>query len=1301
MKKIPLLLDKPVKELEQDQFGHEHYADLLFDLITNEQITPPYNIGLLGKWGVGKSSIKEMCKKRLEEEKDNIFCIDFNAWKYGGDGIKTALLRHIYFKLGGKDEKIKDEFSRQITKQVLELNKNNELLKSVWNVIGNWAQSIGLLILIFFGYKKILPHLGETGGAIATIPFAYMAVAIIKEILNKNNMLIPIFQNITKVDMPSTTPEVYEEFLKNQIPEFKEINEYKKVNKIVVFVDDLDRLPSANEMIEGINAIRAFMDIEVTENIGFIFVLSCCEYKIADALLSININNDDTDDETYQFDKKIEAKRFLDKIFHFRVDIPPFPYRDMIEYSKIILKSQIKDFDDFEKELKSSGTDIDNLLCRLIHPKVQEPRQAIQIMNAFFQTWNIAIKRENMAGEKAGGLKKGIVTKHPLTLATLAVLKVDFPYFYKDLLKESKLLNFILETIRTNREPDFYIDEKIKNVYINYDVKNKTSYLKEAFYDLELYFNFINNKFEFPKSLKPFLLLNQDRLSRELGEQAFEIEEALIHKQTSKIVKLFNLEEHKLSAQNAKLLLDVYENCVHSLHKLNAFYTIVQLTSHLDDTSRFLIDSFADTLYGNNGYRNLLSVDDYENLLFVISPDKAKKILKSIEESFMYEHHYSVPDDQNEADEEELIAANHKKAAEIKLKYYEKNTVKIDLKFLKWITNPKYGTFYDGTPVSKDDVKPVTFGFEFTFNSFIKYSYLYDYVSYEYVAAFVQALAVNENEFFTEKNKDDIFKSIDKALINVLKNDENKFYKLIESVNNKDHLELFNYIFDFISKNSDAFSEKVLSFCFGYLTVVIENELYSPEMKVDILSILEFLQLQLQNNYAKLSDESLEGIEENIDSLIKKNLHINKIIELYNILKSNQYSNIEEIENKLITESFIDPLVLARKPVRDCIFENYPNFNDENKDYLYRVIADIAIDDGKDSLTEEELNVFHDLVNCIDPATDNIIVTNLLDRIVDFVLKYILPNEYTEYFEQLASVSKKLFKHSNSEKVSELFSEVMSNSEFASICFEIMGDEFSELDPKVWNNNNFAQNIFDVLVSDFNTIEEIQVAVNMYKKIKELEIEENIEELYNIVLALRKNIVKISELLVQLKPIKHYSVDEFISFAVDLEENEENRNSLYKIWDFLFAQYNNEEQEEITGKLLFLPDSECWFKLWINIFKNKTGKYDALINLIKKYSIDENVEQLLMKRTLITDQLLGEDRKEPSQILLLNSRIIFESKLGNREDLVRQMLQWAYDLYNDIIRDTRLIGLHEDHKKLISDIFQGKTFGKIRMKKTL
>ena len=44
------------------------------------------------------------------------------------------------------------------------------------------------------------------------------------------------------------------------------------------------------------------------------------------------------------------------------------------------------------------------------------------------------------------------------------------------------------------------------------------------------------------------------------------------------------------------------------------------------------------------------------------------------------------------------------------------------------------------------------------------------------------------------------------------------------------------------------------------------------------------------------------------------------------------------------------------------------------------------------------------------------------------------------------------------------------------------------------------------------------------------------------------------------------------------------------------------------------------------------------------------------------------------------------------------MLQWSYDLYNDIMRDIEIRGFSDSLKEIINKIFVGKTFGKIRFR---
>ena len=136
----------------------------------------------------------------------------------------------------------------------------------------------------------------------------------------------------------------------------------------------------------------------------------------------------------------------------------------------------------------------------------------------------------------------------------------------------------------------------------------------------------------------------------------------------------------------------------------------------------------------------------------------------------------------------------------------------------------------------------------------------------------------------------------------------------------------------------------------------------------------------------------------------------------------------------------------------------------------------------------------------------------------------------------------------------------------------------------------------------------------------------------------------------------------------------------------------------ILSILLFNDSFAELFKVVIDVNYKITGKYSELNEIIDENSRNNNINQLLTKRTLITDMLLGENRKEPSKILLLNTKIIEESNIENKQEIITQMLQWSYDLYNDIMRDIEIRGFSDSLKEIINKIFAGKTFGKIRFR---
>jgi hypothetical protein len=267
--------------------------------------------------------------------------ITFNAWRFGGEGIKRALLRHVFIELGGDEEALKDKLFRQIQWQQ---EKTKRIGQYVLQTLKVWALPllpllIALLLLIaaFAIIVRLLPI--KDDWAITTVAGFLIAAFtyLLKQV--KFGPVSP-FTPITRIELPSTSAEQYEDLLLTQLREYKagrgSKSRGKYCQRLVVFVDDLDRL-SAEEMVQGLDAIRTFMEIPtecLPKDMGVVFVISCDEDKVAHALTKGRRQPDLPGTVFTRFD----ARRYLDRIFQFRLEIPPFPRSDMRQYALEKLK---------------------------------------------------------------------------------------------------------------------------------------------------------------------------------------------------------------------------------------------------------------------------------------------------------------------------------------------------------------------------------------------------------------------------------------------------------------------------------------------------------------------------------------------------------------------------------------------------------------------------------------------------------------------------------------------------------------------------------------------------------------------------------------------------------------------------------------------------------------------------------------------------------------------------------------------------------------------------------------------------
>jgi len=170
---MPAVLDRQISTEKQDAFGHRHFAQALRSLVESDHHTPPFSIGLLGGWGTGKSSIKELYIRGLEDDASKseggeprmhrFKSITFNAWRFGGkdQDIKRALLRHVFLELGGDEQALHDRLFRNVTRSEEQWKGLKEYTGQLWRA---WALPLPAFLaamLFLFGLimigLKILP----------------------------------------------------------------------------------------------------------------------------------------------------------------------------------------------------------------------------------------------------------------------------------------------------------------------------------------------------------------------------------------------------------------------------------------------------------------------------------------------------------------------------------------------------------------------------------------------------------------------------------------------------------------------------------------------------------------------------------------------------------------------------------------------------------------------------------------------------------------------------------------------------------------------------------------------------------------------------------------------------------------------------------------------------------------------------------------------------------------------------------------------------------------------------------------
>jgi predicted KAP-like P-loop ATPase len=261
---VPMWSDR---ESEQDFLGYTSYVNVLAETCTMKDLAP-LTLGIFGAWGSGKTSLMRMLQAKVDATAAaaKSKTLWFNAWRYEGREEAQSALIHAVLKKVVEGKTLKQEVAERLNK----LKTGAGILKL--------GKAIG---------KSLLTMTPDIEGFI--------------DCFKKESEKIA---------------ETMEEFERD----FTKLLAELEVERMVVFVDDLDRCSSA-KVIETFETIKLFLNTPTCT-----FVIGADAAKIQHAV-----------GEVYNVSDPKRQKDFLEKIVQIPFTIPEQDLRDIACYVGMLI----------------------------------------------------------------------------------------------------------------------------------------------------------------------------------------------------------------------------------------------------------------------------------------------------------------------------------------------------------------------------------------------------------------------------------------------------------------------------------------------------------------------------------------------------------------------------------------------------------------------------------------------------------------------------------------------------------------------------------------------------------------------------------------------------------------------------------------------------------------------------------------------------------------------------------------------------------------------------------------------------
>lgn len=413
-----LIEDRSLEKAADDRLDHKHFVDELENLVV--AVRPPTNIAVFAPWGSGKSSLCNLLESKLSKQsKGTLQFVRFDAFKFAEESLSRHFLSQIADQLGIKTDQggdYSDELYRKVQTRSVD-PKATKLGMYALGALGVFLVLMGLTLLVGLLISWVHGDGGPSTGKVESD-----ALKAFVSDWGPAVALISIFVSVLLQKFTATydysNPSGKEEFAR----EFKKIRKKVDTEKLVIFVDELDRCRST-EVVATLETLKTFLDVRPC-----VFVVAADRNVIESALQEEARQETPVDSADPYYSS---GTSYLDKIFQFQLNLPPLKPHALSEFATGLTGDRAGIWAKLNDQAR------DDVVSIVLPTHVINPRRAKVLLNAFLMNYRVieASWRKEMDGS---------AEKRVREIAKLSTLKNEFPVFYMDLVRHDGLISAVL-----------------------------------------------------------------------------------------------------------------------------------------------------------------------------------------------------------------------------------------------------------------------------------------------------------------------------------------------------------------------------------------------------------------------------------------------------------------------------------------------------------------------------------------------------------------------------------------------------------------------------------------------------------------------------------------------------------------------------------------------------------------------------------------------------------------------------------------------------------------------------------------